>query len=953
MRWRFACAAALALTHLSGGRLWAQIPLFVRLSNVQFPPSVRWWTIETPHFQVIYPDSMAAEAQRAASVLERAYEPLGRTLQRAPERIPVVLNNQSAIANAFVAWAPRRSEWYALPPTGVDEFGPVDWFTLLAVHEGRHIVQERAIRDGWIGLLGRVFGDGTTAFVGGSLYFPSWFWEGDAVGTETALTSAGRGRQPSFANRIRTMRLSGEPYSYHQAWNGSYRTYYPDWYQLGYVLTTHVKRVYGADAWRQVIRIASRWPLPPLALSHGLKKVTGKSLTQVHRDAIHELDSLWRLQVSGLDTTSVVPVSPLVEDYHGWRLPQFAGDGSIIVEYSDLSSPPALVRLKDGRREVLVRQFATRGEQLFHVAGDRVVWTEYEVDPRFAQRSYLTLRLLDLKTGRVRRLTRKTRYMAPALSPDARSIAAVRFTESGASYLDVVDAESGAVTMTFPNPAGHFLVTPAWTPDGRGVYVVAVDRREGRGNALVRVDLSTMEGDTVQAFRQDAIIRPTAAGEWVLYGSPASGIDNIEALHLTTWRRFQLTSRRYGARNPSVSADGRRLIFQDYTVLGYDIVESTMDAATWQPLEHVPSRQVSYYAPLLEQEQGSATEGVIPPRNWKVEPYGGPGRSLAFHSLSFAPTGDAHNQGLMLQSRNVLNTFATSIGAIVNTAERTGSLEFGASYGGLYPIFDGALRYGDRASIATVDSGRVRHHWSERSGQLGIRVPLVRLRGLATDRLTMSTSLGITHVEGRTIDSRFSNNNGTFLPLTYAASASRLVGSGSRDVLPRGVAASVLYRHTPFAGDYQGHQLAVQGAAYLPGLVPTHGMVLEAAREEQRRTNYLFSSQYSMPRGYDGFTAERFGRVGATYAFPLAYPDVAIGPLAYVRRVQGNVFYDYGYAARRDNSRRILLRSLGAELTTDVAPIQMRSTLRTGVRVSYRVDERPHARANVLLSLPF
>ena len=167
---RFAWAAASALVCLLTSRSAAQIPLFVRLSSAQYPMSVRWWRIETPHFQVIYPDSMAAEAQRAASILERAYEPLGKTLQRRPERIPVVLNSQSAISNAFVAWAPRRSEWYALPPGGVDEFGPVDWFSLLAVHEGRHVVQERAIRDGWIGLLGRVFGEGTTAFVGGSLY---------------------------------------------------------------------------------------------------------------------------------------------------------------------------------------------------------------------------------------------------------------------------------------------------------------------------------------------------------------------------------------------------------------------------------------------------------------------------------------------------------------------------------------------------------------------------------------------------------------------------------------------------------------------------------------------------------------------------------------------------------------------------------------------------------------
>jgi hypothetical protein len=167
------------------------------------------------------------------------------------------------------------------------------------------------------------------------------------------------------------------------------------------------------------------------------------------------------------------------------------------------------------------------------------------------------------------------------------------------------------------------------------------------------------------------------------------------------------------------------------------------------------------------------------------------------------------------------------------------------------------------------------------------------------------------------------------------------------------VQGAIIYRHTPLAGDYQGHQLSLQSALYLPGFVQFHGIVLEAEREEQRRVNYLFSSQYAMPRGYDGLTVEKFSRFGATYAFPLFYPDYALGPLAYFRRVQGNVFYDYGVIASRNNSVRIPLRSFGAEVTTDLAPIQLRSTLRAGLRFNYRVDELPHWRTNLLFSLPF
>lgn len=931
----------------------AQAPLWVRIGGAQFPSSLRWWKLVTPHFDVIYPDSMAAEAQRAAALLERAYLPLGKTLDRSPDRIPVVLNNQSAISNAFVSWAPRRSEWYAIPPGGLDEFGPVDWFSLLAVHEGRHIVQEDAVRDGWVGLVSRMFGEGTTAFVAGSLYFPAWFWEGDAVGTETALSNAGRGRQPSFGNRIRTLRLNGDRYPYYAAWNGSYRTFYPDWYQLGYVLTTHVKRVYGADAWRKAIASASRWPIPPLAISHGLKKATGKSLTQIHRDAIHELDLLWRAQVAGLDTTAATPRSPANADYHGWRLPQYAGDGSIVAEYWDMSSVPSLVRLKDGKQETLVRQFPTRGEQQFDVVGDKVVWSELEVDPRFVQRGYLTLRMLDLRTRQVHRLTSGARHFAAVLSPDARRVAAVRFTEGGRTFVDIIDSESGATVQSLPNSDDHFLATPAWSPDGESIYVVALDRHHARGNALVRVPLDGAPPDTVIPFRLDAIVRPVLRGDWVYYGSPASGIDNIEATNLKTGTRFQVTSRRYAARGATVSADGAHLLFQDYGEDGYDIAEMRIDSGAFRPVDSVRRRDVAYYAPLLDQEAVAPAQQPLEPTEWKAVPYDGLERIFKFHSLSLAPSGDGHNQGLVLQSRNVLNTFATSVGAIANLAEHTGSFELGASYAAHVPIFDGALRYGTRASVADLDSTRVRYHWSERSAQVGVRLPYVRVRGLTTERLSASAAVGYTWVDGKTFNSRFSNNNGSFLPLTYTVAGSRFVESATRDILPRGASGSLVYRHTPLEGDYQGHQLSVQGALFLPGLVRHHGVVLEAQREEQRRVNYLFSSLYDVSRGYDAFTAERFERVGVTYAFPLFYPDFAVGPFAYFRRVQGAAYYDYGYAARRDNSVHLLLRSFGGEITTDMSPIQLRSTMRLGLRVNYRVDELPHVRNNLLISLPF
>ena len=69
-------------------RAAAQVPILYALSGQQNPPRQRWQRIDTPHFTVIFPAALGGEAQRAATLLERAYEPLTKTLAARPERIP-------------------------------------------------------------------------------------------------------------------------------------------------------------------------------------------------------------------------------------------------------------------------------------------------------------------------------------------------------------------------------------------------------------------------------------------------------------------------------------------------------------------------------------------------------------------------------------------------------------------------------------------------------------------------------------------------------------------------------------------------------------------------------------------------------------------------------------------------------------------------------------------------
>lgn len=196
----------------------------------QSPPGLDWRRIRTERFNVIFPARITADAQRVANTLEHIYGPVSKTLKGPEKPVDVVLMNQVAEANGFVAMAPRRTVWFSTPPQGTGLSG--EWYQLLAVHEMRHVVQNDRLRRGFIRLAWLLSGEfGQSAM--SHLLVPSWFWEGDAVGIETALSTTGRGRMPRFDLDIRALLLDGRRYSYYKALHRSYRDWYPSHYQIG------------------------------------------------------------------------------------------------------------------------------------------------------------------------------------------------------------------------------------------------------------------------------------------------------------------------------------------------------------------------------------------------------------------------------------------------------------------------------------------------------------------------------------------------------------------------------------------------------------------------------------------------------------------------------------------------------------------------------------------------
>lgn len=947
----------------------------------QNPTSLRWYRINTPHFRVLYPRGFDSTAQRTASRLESLYEPTSASLDKKPRPISVLLQNQNTISNGFVTLFPRRSEFFAVAPQDPALMGTYNWLDLLAVHEYRHVVQYEKALQGYGRVLHTLLGS-TGQFLP-TLTVPDWFAEGDAVSNETLLSNSGRGRIPNFDLGMRANLLAGKPFDYPKAVAGSYRDNVPNHYVLGYFLTTYLKRTYGPDVWSRVLnRNYRRFPWP-FAFSASIKDETKLRTEDMYRKTMDDLTEIWQKQQAGLTITPTTgfPVSaekqnsaspnprgpnPRRPIFTNYQYPQFLNDSTVLCVKSGLGDTPRLVILSKNKPEKTIQvQGFPNDPGLLSATPSKACWIELGFDPRWGQRVYSNIRLLDLRTGKLTRLTHRTRYTSVALSPDNTKLIVVDNTERYKINLMVLDAKTGKVIKQLPNPDNEFYQHPRWREDNR--TVVAVVLKDGRKTIQAIDTESNTKVDLLPRINEN-ISHPQPWGNYVLYNSPRSGIDNVFAVEINSKQVYQVTSRPLAAYHAAISPSGNRLAFEDFAATGYRIADMPLDPANWKPVSEPAQEQtIRYFGPLVQQEAGASLGRRILADSASMTTHYQPTRfrrlAHALNVYSWGPTIASTGQALTvgLSSQDLLSTTQIGVGYTYNQTEQAGNFYALLSYQGLFPIIDVSFQRGTRSTSLYIDrvepADSLRSdRWQYNQLTAGFRLPLQFTNSKYIQGINLSAYFNYLQVTGYDLPYRYPTevgSSGSISALTYGFSYSHLLRQSKRDIAPRwGQSISVNYRTTPFGGKLTAEQLGVQGNLFFPGLAKHHSLRLRAGYQLQAQGTYQFGALVVYPRGqsYIGFEQIKAGSVD--YRLPLADTHWSLGRWLYVQRIKAGVFYDLAKGQSNVEVRDVFGRLRGYETqyrdfqTTglDVSfvfnALRLRNSFEAGFRTIYNVTTR-------------
>lgn len=162
------------------------------------------------------------------------------------------------------------------------------------------------------------------------------------------------------------------------------------------------------------------------------------------------------------------------------------------------------------------------------------------------------------------------------------------------------------------------------------------------------------------------------------------------------------------------------------------------------------------------------------------------------------------------------------------------------------------------------------------------------------------------------------------------------VEMATQHIFPRlGYSLTGEYRHA--ISNYTSWQTYGRARLYLPGFLPNHSLVVDAAFQEVDTSVALFGNRLAYSRGYNAAYFSRMWKTSFNYHFPLFYPDWGFGNILYLKRIRANGFYDLTRVYSNDKRLTADQRSVGGEIYFDTKWWNQHE-LAFGFRMSYLLD---------------
>lgn len=554
-------------------------------------PSLKWQTLETPHFSIHYYTGLAGTAKRLAEVAEEVNETITRVLHSKLEmKTQVVLLDITDYGNGSTTVFPYPAiTLYLTDLSGnLAPYKYDNYLRYLFLHEYVHAVHLDLVEGGFT-LLRAIFGRNI---------FPNalepWFLiEGMATYLETRYTNAGRGRDPRWEMMLRMDILEDNVKSIDQAavetvlWpQGILR------YLYGVNFLEYLARQYGEERLTALAHIYGDY-LYSAGIDGAFVALYQKSLGRLWSDWLEDAKMNYQTVEKELGQLTVPRL--LTATGNNNLKPKWSRDGKYIYYFQrNADDYPQLRRIEvaGGSSAKVLEGMFYDDNYSFSPDGRVIYLSQGDTNRNFY--TFKDIYRYELSFGRLAKLTDGWRASDPGVSPDGSRIVFSK-NDLGTKSLMILEG-GGARRLTGEVGVNYF--SPTFSPDGKTIVAAKLT---GRGEQrIVLIDPQT-GNEKILTGRQGSPEAPVSEanptfsphGDYLYFESDRTGIVNLYAYHLPTGKMYQVTNLLGGALMPDVAPDGRKLAYVSYSSRGYDIAVLDIEPSQWKQIILEPETKVS------------------------------------------------------------------------------------------------------------------------------------------------------------------------------------------------------------------------------------------------------------------------------------------------------------------------------------------------------------------------
>ncbi|MGG7034008.1 MAG: hypothetical protein ACI7YS_02300 [Flavobacterium sp.] len=904
------------------------------------PSNVKWKYIKNDKLKVIFPDSTEKEAKRIADIITFINKEKGFSVGDKRLHLDLLLNTNNSIGNGYVAKAPFRSEFYATGYQDSQTLSTLNWLDALSIHEYRHVLQAANTRRGFSQLCYYIGGESAWA-AAGVFAVPNWYSEGDAVHSETLLSESGRGRTPSFFELQRALFLNNRDYNFMQMRNGSFKNNIPNHYVLGYNLVNYGRNHYDDQVWARTLANAASYKSVFYPFSGAMKKETGFTTRKFYKKAYSDLKDKW---IKELETIKILPTKEVTVKpksvVTNYLFPKTLDDGSVVCIKNSFDDISKLIQIKNGiEKELTTIGYST--EDYLELTGDTVCWTEIRNDGRRKEMIYSVIVSYNLKTGVKKVITKKSKYFSPVFSENGNKILTVCSDTKIRNTIKILDASSGKVLKTIPNPQNDFISYPKWIENENAIVYIA---KRNSKLAFLKYDISNSSVVELSPWTSHTIGPFSIKNNRIYFPASFSGINNVYCVKTDGSKEIkQITSVAVGVDMPQIANDGNTIYLSEETDMGRQLTQvnvlenlSELNESPVEITEPVDMARFDIKTNVIEKPILSS----IPENEYEIKDYKGFLRGMKLHTWGFTLNDNFSSVGI--QFDNILNDFSFGLSTSYNDNEKNWVIGADAVYAKFFLPVITSYKHSKRQNTLVFDGNyAAKFNFDEVSANIGFSVPLSWTRSVYT------TSLNLMPVFSNIKTSNYYNKDLGDLSggLNFNSAHAIFQFSNIRNRAKQNLNSKwsqqiVVDYNKSLTSSVLAEKLTANVKLTAQGFSKNHGLDFNFKYKKELSTNdYLYSDIFLHARGYQAVNSDLETVYSANYSFPLFYPDFGFGGLLFLKRIHTNLFFDSGKI--QGKAYEFNQNSTGIEMIFNLTPFNLPAPFEIGLRQSFLLDVDP------------